>query len=1327
MRRSLRVLRNLMIGLAVLVVVVAAFVAWLLQRPSGGAWLLAHLPGVQIEAPEGSLMGDFSARRLLLTWAGGEAELRGLRWKGLGVSPSQGVLLASELSVDEVHIRTQPSTTALVVPPDLSLPLGVHIAKLGIAKLSWSPDQPPLQGIAAEIHLPRSGTHHVKLTAARWQHLLLAGDAKVDSAAPLHTEATLSVQQNEATDLPWLAVAAARGPLTKLAAKAELEAAKQALKAEGEIHPFAPWPVNALQLQADKFDLSALATLVPGLPRTALTGTAQLSAPARDAEATLQADLRNSAAGRWDQGALPVTRLSLAVAGRPDQLTSLRLTALDAELSGGARVQGKGQRAADGRWQLDARVQGLRPEALDARATPARLDGPLTLSGGASKAAPLSARLDLRGTLQSRPLRLRAHVQGRLHEQGSSWQIEEALLASGDAELQASGSVDTLNRPQRAPDVAAKLKAQVRQFDPHLLWRGEPGSAWARLPGSTRLNADAQLDLRGSSVDTLAGSADATVLPSQFAGLPLEGQLKLKRPRAQDAAAFDADARLGSNRAQASGEAQPTAVAAKLKLQAPKLAELNPLLALFGQGPVTGQAEGDGDLQLLRASAATTAKTARRSAPPAEWRVGGSGRLALTAASASGVSLDSARARWALPLPGMDGDGPLALALEAGGVRHPQASVKLLKIDLQGRRSAHELKAQLAGRVPRDPQDLNLGATVQAQGRWDGQAWAGRIARLDVAPLRPNTPPVLAASNVALQVSTAAPGLRVVAEPGRAEVGGAFVRWTALSWQGGERPEARAELQLEDLAAAPLLARWQPDFGWGGDLHVTGHASLLLNDKLTAELMIERQSGDLRVTDEFGPRALGLTDLRLALNVHDGVWQFAQGLAGNELGSFGGAVTLRPAKLLPDAQTPVQGVLQANVAQLATWGSWVPAGWRLGGRAAATVQLAGRLGAPDLLGSVEGDGLALRHLLYGVDFTEGRFLLALNGQHAELTRLEARGGDGWLRATGNAELGGKPRAHVEIKADKLRVLSRVDRRIVASGEAQLDLDDKGLQLAGKLRADEGLIDFTRADAPTLADDVTVVRSSRNTGPVAPPAPKAVRNTAVNLAVDFGKDFKVRGRGLATTLRGQLQVTQKDGSALRVTGKLDADGGQYAAYGQKLDIERGDITFTGSLDNPSLDLLAVRPNLDIRVGVRVGGTALAPRVSLYSEPEMSDTDKLSWLLLGREPDSLGRTDTALLQRAAVALLSGEGEGATGRALRNLGLDELSLSQSDDDTRSTIVRLGKQISRRWYVGYERSLNATTGSWQLIYRIAQRFTLRAQGGDDNALDLIWQWKWN
>ncbi len=468
MRRSLRVLRAGLIALAVLLAAAIAFVAWLLQRPSGGAWLLAHLPGVQVEAPEGSLMGDFSARRLVLTWAGGTAELRGLRWRGLGVSPSQGLLLTRELSVDAVDIRTQPSSTPSTVPADLSLPLGVHIASLRIARLSWAADQAPLLGLDAQLDLPRRGTHHLQLKAARWQHLSLAGEARIESSAPMQTDATLRVQQSEATDLPWLAVAAVTGPLPHLRAKAELQAAHQTLKADGEIQPFAPWPVDTLQIRADGLDLAAL---MPGLPRTALTGEARLKAPARDAEATLAADLRNPAAGRWDQGALPVSRIALELAGRPDQPTSLRLTALDAELPGGGRVQGQGRRDADGQWQLDARVQGLRPEALDGRATPARLDGPLTLAG--SQGGPLSARLDLAGTLDKRPLRVNARLQG----EGTKWQIEDARLASGDATLQASGRIDTAG--------SARLQARVRQFDPHLLWRGTAGSAWARLPGPT--------------------------------------------------------------------------------------------------------------------------------------------------------------------------------------------------------------------------------------------------------------------------------------------------------------------------------------------------------------------------------------------------------------------------------------------------------------------------------------------------------------------------------------------------------------------------------------------------------------------------------------------------------------------------------------------------------------------------------------------------------------------------------------------------------------------------------------------------------------------------
>jgi translocation and assembly module TamB len=128
--------------------------------------------------------------------------------------------------------------------------------------------------------------------------------------------------------------------------------------------------------------------------------------------------------------------------------------------------------------------------------------------------------------------------------------------------------------------------------------------------------------------------------------------------------------------------------------------------------------------------------------------------------------------------------------------------------------------------------------------------------------------------------------------------------------------------------------------------------------------------------------------------------------------------------------------------------------------------------------------------------------------------------------------------------------------------------------------------------------------------------------------------------------------------------------------------------------------------------------------------MSDFDKMSWLVLGRASEGLGRADTALLQRAAVALLSGEGSSPTDNFLNQIGITDFSLRQNEDDGSSqsgeTVVALGRQISRRWYLGYERSVNAATGTWQLIYRIARRLTVRAQSGDDESLDVIWSWRW-
>ena len=255
---------------------------------------------------------------------------------------------------------------------------------------------------------------------------------------------------------------------------------------------------------------------------------------------------------------------------------------------------------------------------------------------------------------------------------------------------------------------------------------------------------------------------------------------------------------------------------------------------------------------------------------------------------------------------------------------------------------------------------------------------------------------------------------------------------------------------------------------------------------------------------------------------------------------------------------------------------------------------------------------------------------------------------------------------------------------------------------GRFVIDEGLFDISRGTAPRLGDDVTVLRGPERSAPPAPQLPVRSRLRSVDMAVrvDLGRALRLRGRGLDTRLEGDLVFTAPDGR-LALDGTVHAVQGTYSAYNQQLTIERGAITFSGPLDNPRLDILAVRPNIDVRVGVSITGSTRQPRVSLYSDPDMSDNAKLTWLVLGRPPEETSGGDTALLQAAAMALLAGEGDGAAA---------------------DTVLTVGKQLSQRWYIGYERVLSQTSGNWQLIYRIGQRLTLRLQAGVDNSIDVIW-----
>jgi translocation and assembly module TamB len=1355
-----------LLGLASVAALVVAGLWWLLYTEAGAKWLLPQLPGLQVSGIRGSLLGDFAAQQVELPLPGEGASLRlqDLRWSAPRLRPGGGPLWlrvefdelrAARLDLaltDEPSMDTEP-------PKNLELPVGVKVSSLRVDEVHVRGIDTPLRQLGARLELGADGGTLHKLDGLQlsWDRLRLDGRAQVATARGLAMEAALDLTQQPAGSTEWAAGLRLAGPLATPRLQATLRAQatpsrpQQTLDVSATLRPFAAWPLGELQATARALDLSALHS---DAPRTALDLDASARTQGLALPAQVQLTLNNRDAGRWNEGRLPLRTLTLQLSARPDDPSQLEVKTFEAELGstrdGAGRISGSGQWNPAG-WRFDTRLSALRPTLLDVRAPDMRLDGRVQLDGsGFGGSTPHSAQVELRGNLDGRLL---GHgpaqpVQVRLNARLNSLRIElrELLAQSGEARATLDAR---LSRATPSAGWTASGQATLREFDPLPWWPGREDSPWRQ--GPHRLNAAADFDLSlpagtGSAMQALTrlrGRVQLGLEPSRLAGVPLNGSLVLQTAangKASGQLQLDAD----GNRLRADARLDSLDEGSgdhwDLKADMPALKKLQPLWKLLlGTGS---------DVRLAGKLNAEASVDGRWPALSTQ------GRLDASAVQLGALELKRADARWTL---GTRGDSPLDAQIELMQPSYGRPSAEILTLQLKGTLSAHslDLRAESKALPPlwvEAMQDAPVGTTAKrtlAQIRVEGGAlgaaasgfkgWRGKVQKLELRGDAAAAPNWLKLAEFGMELLWTDGPLRLKADAGRAELLGAALSWNRIAWSAADADGAPARLdaeaRLEPLDVAPLLKRAQPSFGWGGDLRLAGQLLVQSSPTFSADVVVERSSGDLTVTDDSGTRSLGLTDLRVGLNARDGLWSFSTGLAGKTLGQAAGAVVVRstPKATWPAASAPMDGVLELQIADLGVWGPWLPAGWRLTGGMHANAAISGRFGAPEYVGELSGAGIGVRNVLQGVDVRDGELNIQLLGDSARIEKFAASAGKGRLSLLGDASLGASPRAELNLKLEQFQLLGRVDRRIVASGDAALKLGRDTLALNGEFRVDEGLIDFSRSDAPRLSDDVQVHRGNAEdfkltsaTAAEAEAGAARARRATLDLRVQLGEKLRVRGQGLDAGLRGELRLSAPQGR-LRVDGSVRTVDGTYRAYRQRLNIERGVLTFNGPIENPQLDIEAIRPNLDVRVGVAVTGTVLVPRVRLFSDPDMSDADKLSWLLRGRASEGPGSGDTALLQAAAMALISGEEPGVLDQLFNVIGLDDLSVRQSGDASGGAIVSVGKQLSRNWYVGYERGLNATTGNWQLIYRIAQRLTIRAQSGESNSIELIWSWRWN
>jgi translocation and assembly module TamB len=221
---------------------------------------------------------------------------------------------------------------------------------------------------------------------------------------------------------------------------------------------------------------------------------------------------------------------------------------------------------------------------------------------------------------------------------------------------------------------------------------------------------------------------------------------------------------------------------------------------------------------------------------------------------------------------------------------------------------------------------------------------------------------------------------------------------------------------------------------------------------------------------------------------------------------------------------------------------------------------------------------------------------------------------------------------------------------------------------------------------------------------------------------------VRAQGLEGKLTGRINLTTSKEGELRAYGKLQTLNATFFAYGQRLQVDPGVLIFDGPIDNPALQVTAWRRNQAVEAGVQLSGTVRAPRVQIVSQPQVSEGERLSWLVLGRAPTDANKADLGLLQAAAGALLArGNSMPLDRRIAQSFGLDEVSF-RGTGELQDRVLAFGKRLSDKLYISYEQGLGTVASNLVKIdYSLSRRWSLRAETGTSSGGGLFYRFSWD
>ncbi len=644
----------------------------------------------------------------------------------------------------------------------------------------------------------------------------------------------------------------------------------------------------------------------------------------------------------------------------------------------------------------------------------------------------------------------------------------------------------------------------------------------------------------------------------------------------------------------------------------------------------------------------------------------------------------------------------------AGGV-----AFETLDVDGGGTRQAHQLKVTATG-TPL-ALDVALDGSGSDNGDWRGTLSALDIAVKDVPRLALEKPAQLAWNGTlfsATDICLAGGGPRL-----------------CVAGNGGSDGAMAAHYRIEQLPLELLMKIASPDAPLRVEGTIAGNGDIRRDaaGAFNGQATLGSDKGSVAYPDNASQPLIAYTHLAVNANLAPQAIHATVKTSLDHDGRIDGDIGLSGP---PHSAQALSGRLDATLNSLGFVELLTPEVANTKGRVEAHYTFAGTTAAPQLGGALSLKDFATEVPTAGLKVHDGEINVRSSDQEHFVIDGTLKSGDGTLTVAGSGGIGKTAPAKITIKGDNFLAADIPAAKVVISPDLTIQRSTENIEVGGSILIPKANVDLGKLPGGGVnkaSPDVVVTDADE-------PEPGKPLPVIVAVTVKLGDAVKLAGFGLDGSIGGDLAVNQRPGRVATGTGTLNVSG-TYKAYGQDLRIESGRLLFAGtSLDNPGLDIRAVRTIVGssggealgdvIKAGLQVRGTALVPVLTVFSEPAMEQSEALSYLITGKPLSGLKSGEGDMLGSAARALGSASGDLLAKGIGARTGLD-VGVSDSSALGGSAFT-VGKYLSPKLYLSYGVGLFTPGEVVSLKYLFNKRWNFEAQNATTgNRAGINYRWE--